>query len=67
VRFIGGKTTFSASNETIPVYDPATGKVVRELTQSTAVNRDGFVAGAEGGFTANKVSCDSHDVASLNG
>ncbi|HBP95674.1 MAG TPA: methylmalonate-semialdehyde dehydrogenase (CoA acylating), partial [Pantoea agglomerans] len=35
-NFIGGKTTFSASNETIPVYDPATGKVVRELTQSTA-------------------------------
>ena len=35
-NFIGGKITFSASNETIPVYDPATGKVVRELTQSTA-------------------------------
>ncbi len=35
-NFIGGKTTHSASNETIPVYDPATGKVVRELTQSTA-------------------------------
>lgn len=35
-NFIGGQTTFSASNETIPVYDPATGKVVRELTQSTA-------------------------------
>ncbi|URQ61018.1 CoA-acylating methylmalonate-semialdehyde dehydrogenase [Pantoea alhagi] len=35
-NFIGGKITYSASNETIPVYDPATGKVVRELTQSTA-------------------------------
>lgn len=35
-NFIGGKTSLSASNETIPVYDPATGKVVRELTQSTA-------------------------------
>ncbi|YCI29086.1 CoA-acylating methylmalonate-semialdehyde dehydrogenase [Erwinia sp. PK3-005] len=35
-NFIGGKITHSASNETIPVYDPATGKVVRELTQSTA-------------------------------
>ena len=35
-NFIGGKVTHSASSETIPVYDPATGKVVRELTQSTA-------------------------------
>lgn len=35
-NFIGGQTTFGASNETIPVYDPATGKVVRELTQSSA-------------------------------
>ncbi|HCW98531.1 MULTISPECIES: CoA-acylating methylmalonate-semialdehyde dehydrogenase [Pantoea] len=34
-NFIGGQITYSASNETIPVYDPATGKVVRELTQST--------------------------------
>ncbi|CAX61800.1 MULTISPECIES: CoA-acylating methylmalonate-semialdehyde dehydrogenase [Erwinia] len=35
-NFIGGKTSQSASNETIPIYDPATGKPVRELTQSTA-------------------------------
>ncbi|BAN96998.1 MmsA protein [Plautia stali symbiont] len=35
-NFIGGKITHSASNETIPVNDPATGKVIRELTQSTA-------------------------------
>ena len=35
-NFIGGKTSLSASNETIPVYDPATGKPVREVTQSTA-------------------------------
>lgn len=35
-NFIGGQITFGASNETIPVYDPATGKVVRELTQSSA-------------------------------
>ncbi len=35
-NFIGGQTTFSASNETIPVFDPATGKVIRELTQSSA-------------------------------
>ncbi|WP_312240531.1 CoA-acylating methylmalonate-semialdehyde dehydrogenase [Pantoea sp.] len=35
-NFIGGQITFSASNETIPVYDPATGAIARELTQSTA-------------------------------
>ncbi|CAJ0992463.1 CoA-acylating methylmalonate-semialdehyde dehydrogenase [Pantoea sp. Nvir] len=35
-NFIGGQITYSASNETIPVYDPATGTVVRELTQSTS-------------------------------
>ncbi|MEZ3500873.1 CoA-acylating methylmalonate-semialdehyde dehydrogenase [Pantoea sp. KPR_PJ] len=34
-NFIGGQITYSASNETIPVYNPATGQVVRELTQST--------------------------------
>lgn len=34
-NFIGGQIIYSASNETIPVYDPATGKVARELTQST--------------------------------
>jgi acyl-CoA reductase-like NAD-dependent aldehyde dehydrogenase len=33
-NFIGGKTTFSASNETIPVYDPATGKVVRATSSA---------------------------------
>ncbi|HBH65877.1 MAG TPA: methylmalonate-semialdehyde dehydrogenase (CoA acylating), partial [Erwinia persicina] len=35
-NFIGGKTSLSASNETIPIYDPATGQPVRELTQSTS-------------------------------
>lgn len=35
-NFIGGKTVTSSSNETMPVYDPATGKVVREVTLSTA-------------------------------
>ncbi len=30
------KTVTSSSNETMPVYDPATGKVVREVTLSTA-------------------------------
>jgi acyl-CoA reductase-like NAD-dependent aldehyde dehydrogenase len=48
--------------------------VVRELTQSTAdevahaieVAHNAFPAWSKT-FTANKVSCDSHDVASLNG
>ena len=35
-NFIGGKTVISSSNETMPVYDPATGKAVREVTVSTA-------------------------------
>ncbi|MCI7876214.1 aldehyde dehydrogenase family protein, partial [Klebsiella pneumoniae] len=35
-NFINGKTVISSSNETISVYDPSTGKVIRELTQSTA-------------------------------
>ncbi|OON39408.1 methylmalonate-semialdehyde dehydrogenase (acylating) [Izhakiella australiensis] len=35
-NFIAGKITHSATGETIPVYDPATGKVVRELTQSSS-------------------------------
>lgn len=43
-NFIGGKITHSASNETIPVYDPATGKVIRQLTQSTAVEVEQAIA-----------------------
>lgn len=35
-NFIGGKTVTSSSRETMPVYDPATGDVVREVTLSTA-------------------------------
>ncbi|WP_168386373.1 CoA-acylating methylmalonate-semialdehyde dehydrogenase [Erwinia amylovora] len=35
-NFIGGKTSLSASNETLPIYDPASGKPLRELTQSTS-------------------------------
>lgn len=35
-NFIGGKTVTSGSNKTMPVFDPATGKVVREVTLSTA-------------------------------
>ncbi len=35
-NFIGGKTVISSSNETMPVYDPATGKAVREVTVSAA-------------------------------
>ncbi|WP_367143401.1 CoA-acylating methylmalonate-semialdehyde dehydrogenase [Pantoea stewartii] len=35
-NFIGGKIHISSSNEMVPVYDPATGKTVRMLTQSSA-------------------------------
>ncbi|WP_455852390.1 CoA-acylating methylmalonate-semialdehyde dehydrogenase [Pantoea endophytica] len=49
-NFIGGKITLSASNETIPVYDPATGKVVRELTQSTAAEVEKAIEVAHAAF-----------------
>ncbi|ORM73467.1 methylmalonate-semialdehyde dehydrogenase (acylating) [Pantoea wallisii] len=49
-NFIGGKITHSASNETIPVYDPATGKVVRELTQSTAAEVEKAIEIAHAAF-----------------
>ncbi|WP_277978115.1 CoA-acylating methylmalonate-semialdehyde dehydrogenase [Pantoea endophytica] len=49
-NFIGGKITHSASNETIPVYDPATGKVVRELTQSTAAEVEKAIEVAHAAF-----------------
>jgi len=51
-NFIGGKITHSASNETIPVYDPATGKVVRELTQSTAAEVEKAIEIAHAAFPA---------------
>ncbi|ALB53948.1 CoA-acylating methylmalonate-semialdehyde dehydrogenase [Cronobacter malonaticus] len=35
-NFIGGKICNSSSGQTVPVFDPATGKPVREVTQSTA-------------------------------
>lgn len=34
-NFIHGKTTLSSSGETLPVTNPATGKVIRQVTQST--------------------------------
>lgn len=49
-NFIGGQITFGASNETIPVYDPATGKVVRELTQSSAEEVAGAIEVAHNAF-----------------
>ncbi|MCQ8229389.1 CoA-acylating methylmalonate-semialdehyde dehydrogenase [Pantoea trifolii] len=49
-NFIDGKITHSASNETIPVYDPATGKVVRELTQSTAAEVEQAIEVAHAAF-----------------
>lgn len=49
-NFIGGKTSLSASNETIPVYNPASGKVVRELTQSTAEEVEKVIGVAHAAF-----------------
>ncbi|MDI9222231.1 CoA-acylating methylmalonate-semialdehyde dehydrogenase [Pantoea sp. EA-12] len=49
-NFIGGKITHSASNETIPVYDPATGKVARELTQSTSAEVEKAIEIAHAAF-----------------
>jgi len=49
-NFIGGKITHSASSETIPVYDPATGKVIRELTQSTAAEVEKAIEIAHAAF-----------------
>ena len=51
-NFIGGKIIHSASSETIPVYDPATGKVVRELTQSTADEVAQAITAAHDAFPA---------------
>lgn len=51
-NFIGGQITYSASNETIPVYDPATGKVARELTQSTAAEVAEAIKVAHEAFSA---------------
>lgn len=45
-NFIGGRITFSASQETIPVYDPATGQVIRELTQSSSAEVAEAIAAA---------------------
>lgn len=49
-NFIGGKITHSATSETIPVYDPATGKVIRELTQSTAAEVEKAIEIAHAAF-----------------
>jgi len=49
-NFIGGKTSLSASNETIPIYNPATGTVVRELTQSTAEEVEKVIGVAHAAF-----------------
>ncbi|SFN41767.1 malonate-semialdehyde dehydrogenase (acetylating) / methylmalonate-semialdehyde dehydrogenase [Izhakiella capsodis] len=49
-NFIAGKTTFSATKETIPVYDPATGNVIRELTQSSSEEVSQAIAVAQEAF-----------------
>ena len=47
-NFIGGKTVTSSSNETMPVYDPATGKVVR--SQAVLLDVTDFVGHHPGQF-----------------
>ncbi|PIJ51136.1 methylmalonate-semialdehyde dehydrogenase (acylating) [Erwinia sp. OLTSP20] len=49
-NFIGGQTSLSATNETIPVYDPATGKIIRELTQSSSAEVSQAIAVAHEAF-----------------
>ncbi|WP_437610510.1 CoA-acylating methylmalonate-semialdehyde dehydrogenase [Erwinia sp. V71] len=49
-NFIGGKQVLSASNESIPVYDPATGKQVRAVTQSTAAEVEHAIEVAHNAF-----------------
>lgn len=49
-NFINGKTVISSSNKTISVYDPSTGKVIRELTQSTAQEVSDAIGAAHEAF-----------------
>jgi len=50
-NFIGGKICLSNSNQTQAIYDPATGKAVRELTQSTSAEVSDAIQVAHEAFT----------------
>lgn len=47
-NFIHGKTTLSSSGETLPVANPATGKVIRQVTQSTREEMLAAIQGTQG-------------------
>jgi malonate-semialdehyde dehydrogenase (acetylating)/methylmalonate-semialdehyde dehydrogenase len=49
-NYIAGKICFSSSNETQPVYDPATGQAVREVTQSSKQEVQEAIAVAHAAF-----------------
>ncbi len=49
-NFIGGRTILSVSNETVPIYNPASGELIRELTQSTAEEVTEAIKAAHGAF-----------------
>ncbi len=49
-NYIAGKICFSSSNETQPVYDPATGQAIREVTQSSTQEVQEAIAVAHTAF-----------------
>ena len=51
-NFIHGKTTLSSSGETLPVANPATGKVIRQVTQSTREEMLAAIQSAHEAFPA---------------
>ncbi|MGK7630583.1 malonate-semialdehyde dehydrogenase IolA, partial [Salmonella enterica] len=51
-NFIHGKTTLSSSGETLPVTNPATGKVIRQVTQSTREEMLAAIQSAHEAFPA---------------
>ncbi len=51
-NFIHGKTTLSSSGEALPVTNPATGKVIRQVTQSTREEMLAAIQSAHEAFPA---------------
>lgn len=49
-NYIGGKICLSASNQSEPVYDPATGQAIREVTQSSKQEVQEAIAVAHAAF-----------------
>lgn len=51
-NFINGKTSLSASGETLPVTNPATGETIRQVTQSTPQEMQDAIGYAHQAFPA---------------